>query len=113
MALVRRMQECFNTRRFSDAAELFADGYLMHPLDVVGFDPEPWQQLVTQYPRIRVVAEQILVDGDRITACSSVDGCGTPDDEPAPLLIEMFRIEGGRFTEWWGSTWHPDVEWTS
>jgi hypothetical protein len=38
-ALVRRMQECFNGRRFDDAAELHAPGVFSHPLAPPGSRP--------------------------------------------------------------------------
>lgn len=37
-ALVRRMQECFNTRRFDEADELFTPDFLSHPLGATGFE---------------------------------------------------------------------------
>ena len=50
---------------------------------------------------------RLLVDGDKVTVRSSVEGTGTPDGAPPPFLIEIFRIEDGRFAENWGSTWLP------
>ena len=59
------------------------------------------------FPGMRVVAEDILIDGDKVTVRSSAEGTGTPDGAPQPFLIEIFRIEDGRFAENWGSTWLP------
>ena len=56
---------------------------------------------------MRVVAEDILVDGDMVTVRSSVEGTETPDGGPRPVLIEIFRVEDGKFAENWGSTWVP------
>ena len=108
-ALVRRMQECFNTRQFDQADDLFTPGYLTHPLGTTGFDAgkDAWRMVTAQFPGMRVVADDILVDGDKIAVRSSVEGTGTPDGDAQPMLIEIFRVEDGRLAEWWGSTSFP------
>jgi predicted SnoaL-like aldol condensation-catalyzing enzyme len=109
-ALVRQMQECFNTRDFDRADDLYCPGFFTHPLGT-GFEAgkDAWRQLVARFPRVRVTADDILIDGDKVTVRSSVEGTGTPDSAPQPALIEVFRIEDGRFAEWWGNTWLPDL----
>ncbi|MQY05618.1 ester cyclase [Actinomadura macrotermitis] len=105
-ALVLRMQECFNTRRFDEAAGLFTPGFFSHPLGATGFAAgrDAWRQVVARFPDMRVVADDILVDGDRVAVRSSVTGLGgTP-----PTLIEIFRIDDGRLAEAWGVTEGPD-----
>jgi predicted SnoaL-like aldol condensation-catalyzing enzyme len=57
---------------------------------------------------MRVVAEDILVDGDKVAIRSSVQGIATPDSDAQPTLIEIFRIEDGRLAETWGITEGPD-----
>ena len=37
-ALVQRMQECFNTRQFDQAADLHTPGFFSHPLGTTGFE---------------------------------------------------------------------------
>jgi len=37
-ALVQRMQECFNSRQFDHADELFTPGFFSHPLGTTGFE---------------------------------------------------------------------------
>ncbi len=108
-ALVQRMLECFNTRQFDQADDLYTPGFRTHPFAVTGFEAgkDAWRRLAAQFPGVRVVADDILVDGDKVTVRSSVEGSGTPDGEPRPMLIEIFRVEDGRFAEWWGSTWLP------
>ena len=46
-ALVRRMQECFNSRRFADADELHAPDLFSHPLGTTGFAAgrEAWRAM--------------------------------------------------------------------
>ncbi|MGI5325125.1 ester cyclase [Actinomadura nitritigenes] len=105
-ALVLRMQECFNTRRFDEAAELHDPGFLNHALGATGFAAgrEAWRTVVARFPEMRVTAEDILVDGDRVAVRSSVEGIApTP-----PMLIEIFRVRDGRFAEMWGLTEGPD-----
>ena len=105
-ALVQRMQECFNTRQFDEADDLYTPGFFAHPLGT-GFEAgkDARRELVTRFPGVRVVADDVLVDGDKVTVRSSAEGTGTLSGDPQPVLIEVFRIEDGRFAEWWGSTW--------
>src|SRR6266702_8353441 len=100
-ALVLRMQECFNTRQFDQADDLFTPGFFSHPLGTTGFEAgkDTWRKVVAQFPGMRVVAEDILVDGDKVAIRSSVEGIGTPDGGAKPTLIEIFRIDDGRLAE--------------
>lgn len=103
-ALVQRMQECFNSRRFDQAADLFTSDFFSHPLGTIGFEAgrNAWRQLVARFPDVRVVAEDVLVDRDRVAVRSLVEGVGVPDGDARPMLIEIFRIDGGRLAEMWG-----------
>jgi len=109
-ALVQRMQECFNTRQFDLADGLFTPGFFSHPLGTTGFEAgkDAWRKVVAQSPDMRVVAEDILVDGDKIAIRSSVQGIATPGGDAQPTLIEIFRMDGGRLAETWGITEGPD-----
>jgi predicted SnoaL-like aldol condensation-catalyzing enzyme len=109
-ALVQRMQECFNSRQFDQADGLFTPGYFTHPFGT-GFEAgkDAWRMVTARFPGLRVVAGDILVDGDKIAVCSSVEGTGIPEGGAQPMLIEIFRVEDGRLAEWWGSTWFPDL----
>ncbi|MGW4249144.1 ester cyclase [Nocardia sp. NPDC004722] len=101
--LVRRLQECFNTREFDQADELHTPDFFSHSLGTNGFEAgeSAWRALVTHFPGIRVVAEDILVDGDRVALRSSVTGIPLPQGGPPPMMIEIFRIEDGRIAENW------------
>ncbi|MEU5876950.1 ester cyclase [Spirillospora sp. NPDC047279] len=109
-ALVQRMQECFNTRRFDQAADLHSPDFFSHPLGATGFEAgkDAWRKLVALFPDVRVVAQDILVDGDKVAVRSSVEGIAGPDGDAQPMLIEIFRIDDGRFAEMWGITEGPD-----
>ena len=106
-ALVQRMLECFNTRQFDQADDLFAPDFFSHPLGTTGFEAgkAAWRTLVAQFPDARVVAEDILVDGDKVAVRSRVEGM-TPDGA-RPMMIEIFRVDNGRLAENWGISEGP------
>ncbi|WP_019631912.1 ester cyclase [Actinomadura atramentaria] len=108
VALVQRLQECFNTRRFDGADELHTPDFYSHPLGTTGIEAgkDAWRTVVARFPRMRVTAEDILVDGNKVAVRSSVEGM--TDSDARPTLIEIFRIENGRFAEMWGLTEGPD-----
>nr|WP_242903275.1 nuclear transport factor 2 family protein [Actinomadura terrae] len=111
-ALVLRMQECFNTRQFDQAADLFTPDFANHSLGATGFDAgrAAWREVVAQFPDMRVVADDILVDGDKVAIRSSVEGVAAADgDTQPPMLIEIFRIDNGRLAEAWGITEAPTL----
>lgn len=104
--LVRQMQECFNTRQFDRAADLHTPDFFSHPLGATGFaaGKDAWRTLTARFPEMRVVAQDILVDGDRAAVRSTVEGITVPDGHPRPTLFEIFRFADGRFAEMWGAT---------
>jgi predicted SnoaL-like aldol condensation-catalyzing enzyme len=105
-ALVERMQECFNSRRFDEADGLHTPDFFSHPLGVTGFEAgkDAWRTLVARFPGIRVIAQDILVDGDKAAVRSTVEGIVPPDGDAQPMLFEIFRIDDGRFAEMWGAS---------
>ncbi len=105
-ALVRRMQECFNSRQFDEADGLNAPGFFSHPLGTTGFEAgkAAWRTLTARNPGMRVVAQDILVDGDKAAVRSAIEGIATPDGDAEPMLFEIFRIDDGRFAEMWGAS---------
>lgn len=105
-ALVQRMQECFNSRQFDEADGLHTPGFVSHPLGTTGFaaGKAAWRMLTARFPGIRVVAQDIVVDGDKAAVRSAVEGIATPDSDAGPMLFEIFRIDDGRFAEMWGAS---------
>jgi SnoaL-like domain len=95
------LQECFNIRQFDQADDLHTPDCFSRPLGTIGFEAgkDAWRWLTAQFPGMRVVAEGVLVDGDKVTVRSPAKGTGTPDGAPRPFLIEIFRTGDGRFTE--------------
>lgn len=109
-AVVLRLLDCFNTREFDRAADLYHPSFIGHPFGTGAEDGrEAWRLLVAKFPGIRLVADEILVDGDKVTVRSSVEGTEILAFGGQPMLIEMFRIEHGQLAEWWGSTWLPNL----
>src|SRR5271170_3720596 len=105
-ALIQRMQECFNTRQFDQGEDLHTPGFFSHPLGTSGFEAgkEAWRALTARFPGIRVVAQDILVDGDTAAVGSAVEGIPAPDGSAQPMLFEIFRIDDGRLAEMWGAS---------
>lgn len=103
--LVRELQECFNTRQFDRAAELHTSAFFSHPLGA-GFEvgKDAWRTLTSRHPEMRVVAQDIVIDGDKAAVRSAVEGIALPDGSGQPMLFEIFRFENGRFAEMWGAT---------
>jgi hypothetical protein len=106
VVLVRRLHECFNARQFDQAAGLHTPGFFSHPLGTTGFEAgkEAWQMLTARFPGMRVVARDILVDGDKAAVRSSVEGIPAAGSDAPPMLFEIFRIDDGRFAETWGAS---------
>ncbi|MCE7011246.1 nuclear transport factor 2 family protein [Kibdelosporangium philippinense] len=83
---------------------MFAPDFFSHPLGTTGFEAgkHAWRTLISHFPDYRLVAEDILVDADRVAVRSAVAGIPVPDDGVQPMLIEIFRVADGRFVEAWG-----------
>jgi predicted SnoaL-like aldol condensation-catalyzing enzyme len=106
--VVLRMQECFNTRQFDQYDDLATPDFYCHPLGTTGIEAgkQAWRMVIARFPDMRVVAEDILVDGDKVAIRSSIMGTTGPDEAP-PTLMEIFRVENGRLAEMWGVTEGP------
>lgn len=101
--LVQQMQEHFNTRQFDRADDLFTADFFSHALGTTGFEAgkDAWRQVVALFPDMRLVAEDILVDGDKVAVRSTVEGIAALDGDTRPILIEIFRVDDGRLAEAW------------
>jgi len=111
IAPVQRMQECFNTRQFDQADDLFTPGFFNHALGATGFEASKaaWRKLIAQFPGVRVIAEDILADGNKVAIRSSIHGTGTADGDPQPMLLEIFHIHDGRIAAMWGISNGPHL----
>jgi hypothetical protein len=101
-ALVRQMLECFNTRQFDRVADLVTPDYFSHVLGTTGFDTTVWHTLVARFPEIRLVAEDVVVDRDKVAIRSAIEGIESPDGVTQPMLMEIFHVRDGRLAEMWG-----------
>ncbi|MEV6365248.1 ester cyclase [Nocardia asteroides] len=102
--LVRRMVDYFNNRQFDKKDELFAPDFFNHALGTTGSQSgkNVWQMMVEQYPDIRLVIDDVLVDGDRVAIRTTVEGVPLSGNNTRPMLIEIFHSRDGRLTEMWG-----------
>lgn len=104
-AAARRMYEAFNTRDFGAAETIFTADFVSHPLGTTGTDAvtRSWTRFHTMFPDVRVVVEDMLVDGDRAAVRTSVHGIPAgAAEQPPPTMMEIFRIRDGRIAELWG-----------
>jgi predicted SnoaL-like aldol condensation-catalyzing enzyme len=100
-ALGRRMYAAFNGRDLGAADAIFAADFVSHPLGTTGPDAvtRSWSRMIATHPAVRVVVEDMLVDGDRVAVRSTVHGL---PEGPAPTMMEIFRVQDGRIAELWG-----------
>jgi ketosteroid isomerase-like protein len=54
-----------------------------------------------RYPGLRVTADDIVVEGDRMAVRSTVSNVG---EQGEPMLVEFLRVRDGRIAELWGLT---------
>jgi predicted SnoaL-like aldol condensation-catalyzing enzyme len=97
--LARRIHAAFNERDLATLAELFAPGFISHPLGTTGRAAieQRWAAMVTRHPDLHTEIEHILVDGDTVAIHAHVQG----GDAPAEM-VEVFRVEHGQVAELWG-----------
>ncbi|MDR8412948.1 ester cyclase [Nonomuraea sp. 3-1Str] len=103
-ALGRRMYEAFNTRDVGAADALFAADFISHPMGTVGVESvkRAWSGMHATFPGMRVVVEDMLVDGDRAAVRTTLHGVTDDDGQPPPAMLEIFRVRDGRIAELWG-----------
>ena len=65
-AVSRRLYEAFNTRDVAAAETIFSADFVSHPLGFTGVAGviTSWTEMLAMFPDIRVVVEDMLVDGD-------------------------------------------------
>ncbi|HEY3506359.1 MAG TPA: nuclear transport factor 2 family protein [Actinocatenispora sp.] len=103
-ALAYRMHGAANAGDYDAMDEIFAPGFVSHPLGTTGIEPirAGWRAIRSAYPELHSEIRDVLVDGDRVAVRAEITG--TP--EPATLM-EIFRVEDGRVAELWGVTTLP------
>ena len=115
----RWFEEVWNQKREAAIDELMAEESIVHGL--VGPDGKPirgpagfkpfFRQFCTAFPDIRIVVEDVVVDGDKIAVRCSVTGTHTgpglkPDPTTKPITINgicIMRVEDGKIAEGWNN----------
>jgi ketosteroid isomerase-like protein len=102
-ALVRRMYHAASTGDVGAVDEIFAPDFYSHPLESAGTGPirEGWIAIREKFPDLRVAAEDIVVDGDRMAVRATVRTTPDADDPGRATLMEMMRVADGRIAELW------------
>ncbi|MEU1785866.1 nuclear transport factor 2 family protein [Streptomyces sparsogenes] len=102
-----RMYEAFNGRDLAALETVLAPDFVSHPLRATGIEAvaDAWSRMFVAHPDIQVAVEDMLVDGNRVAVRSVLRGLSNsaPDGaEPAPTMMEIFRVQHGLITELWG-----------
>ncbi|GLW20438.1 hypothetical protein Mame01_04810 [Microbispora amethystogenes] len=102
--LVERMYEAAMAGDLDAVDDIFAPGFYSHPMGTTGVEAirDAWREIRDRYPSLRVVADQIVAEGDMVAVRSTVHGT-SQTGEPATLM-EMMRIENGRIAELWAAS---------
>lgn len=104
-AIGRRMYEAFNTHDFGAVETIFSADFVSHPLGTTGTKSvtEAWTQFHAMFPDVQVIVEDMLIDGDRAAVRTTLHGIpASSAEEPAPTMMEIFRVQDGRIAELWG-----------
>ncbi|MFI1539208.1 ester cyclase [Streptomyces anandii] len=102
-----RMYDAFNGRNLAALEEVLAPDFVSHPLRTAGIGAvaDAWSKMFAAHPDIQVSVEDMLVDHDRVAVRSVLQGLSDSvpsGTEPAPTMMEIFRVQGGRIAELWG-----------
>lgn len=102
-----RMYEAFNGRNLAGLGTILAPDFVSHPLRTTGIGAvaDAWSRMFAAHPDIHVTVEDMLVDHDRVAVRSVLRGLSNsvPDGaEPAPTMMEIFRVQHGLIAELWG-----------
>ncbi len=83
---------------------MLAPDFVSQPLGTIGIEAgqDAWHRVATRFPEMRVVADDILVDGDTVAVRSSVHGTGDGAHADGDLPHRH-----GRLAELWGITEGP------
>lgn len=103
--IIHRMYEAFNSRNIKAADDIFTKGFYSHPLQA-GLEAvkKSWASMFERFPDIRVVVEDLLVDGDKAASRISIRGITSADSRRHPMILELIRMEDQRIAEVWGLT---------
>jgi ketosteroid isomerase-like protein len=97
--LARRMYAAANAGDVAAIDEIFAEDFFSHPMRQRVREPirVAWRGILERFPDLRVEAQDIVIDGDRVAVRGSVQAGGQD-----AALMEFFRVADGRIAELWG-----------
>ncbi|MEV6157745.1 nuclear transport factor 2 family protein [Nonomuraea sp. NPDC052129] len=105
-AVGQRMYEAFNAHDFGAAETIFAPDFVSHPLGTTGAESVvwAWTRFHERFPDVRVIIEDMLVDGDKVAVRTTLHGlpADVVEQQPPPTMLEIFRVRDGRIAELWG-----------
>lgn len=101
-ALVYRVYETINAKDIVAMKQLFTPDCVSHAMEEKVYDSgeRALQHFAEIFPDMRFVVEDVLVEGDRAALRVTIHGV---PQQPLPIIMEIFRIEGGRVAEVWGA----------
>lgn len=108
-ALAKRVyDEIMNQKNLSVAGELFAPDMVIHQFDPAG-EGLDLGLLLTALPDLRVTVDQLLAEGDMVTALLTFSGTYqaeimgiAPTGNPVTFsLIDILRVQDGKIVEVW------------
>jgi len=103
--LILRMYDAFNTRDLAAVDGIFAPDFYSHPLKT-GIEgvKQSYAARFQAFPGIRVVVEELLVDGEKVASRTSMHGVPALSDGTRPMIIEIIRVQDQRIAEVWALT---------
>ncbi|MDQ0876032.1 putative ester cyclase [Paenibacillus sp. V4I3] len=103
--VIYRMYEAFNSRDINSVDDIFTQDFYSHPLQA-GLEAvkKTWVSMFERFPDIRVVVEDLLVEGEKAASRTSIRGITAADAEKQPMILELIRVESQRIAEVWGLT---------
>ena len=103
--LATSVYDAINARDLATLEKLFHPQIIRHAAGEIGI--ESAKKAVTNafatLPEKRFVVEDVVAEGDKVALRVSIQGLPAVDGRPAPVILEIFRIENGRVVEIWGA----------
>ncbi|UUZ82889.1 ester cyclase [Paenibacillus sp. P26] len=102
---IHLMYEAFNSRNLNAVSGLFTNDFYSHPLQA-GAEAvtRAWASLFERFPDMRVVVEDLLIDGDRAASRTRIEGIAPEASGKRPMMLELIRVQDHRIAEVWGLT---------
>jgi predicted SnoaL-like aldol condensation-catalyzing enzyme len=103
--LIQHMYDAFNTRNIAAADEIFISDFYSHPLKTgVEGVKKSWASMWQAFPDAQAIAEEMLVDGDKVASRVRIHRVPALADGTQPMILEMIRVKDQRIAELWGLT---------